>query len=177
MASGFNVPSMATLITRIEGDLNTQLTLWGVDAKLPNTFLNVVARVWAGAVFLLHKHAEFISKQIIPTLAGTVYLERWASLFGLTRSPGVKAIGSTLITGTPATNVPAGTLVERADGVQFATTVAAAIPGGGSLTYALLAVEYGAAGNTDSATTLSLVSPIAGINDDTTRDKIGRAHV
>lgn len=169
MASGFTYPSVAELVARITADFNGRLSAIGinVDSGVPNTLLYVLARVFAGSIWLVHRHAEFVSNQIIPTLATKAYLDLWASLFGVTRSPGVKATGAITITGTPLTVVPAGTIWERADGAQYQTLADVTLSDpAGTAAANIEALEYGEASNQIGNVTLELLNAQAGVNSE-----------
>lgn len=65
--------------------------------------------------------------QLFPWSATGIYLDLWAAWFGVTRSPGVQATGNVVFTGTAATSIPSGTLIQKADGTQYATTTTKSI--------------------------------------------------
>jgi uncharacterized phage protein gp47/JayE len=60
--------------------------------------------------------------QLFPQTATGIFLERWASFFGITRNSGFQAIGNVVFTGTAATSIPSATLIQKADNTQYATT-------------------------------------------------------
>ncbi len=59
--------------------------------------------------------------QIFPQTATGIYLERWASFFGITRAEAEKSSGLVVFTGVAGTSIPASTLVQRADSVEYTT--------------------------------------------------------
>lgn len=61
--------------------------------------------------------------QLFPQTATGIYLERWASWFGITRIAAVKATGNIVFTGTATTSIPSGTLIQKADNTEYSTTV------------------------------------------------------
>lgn len=135
--------------------------------ELPGSLLRralakVIARVIAGAAHLLHGHLEFISKQIFPDVSEAEYLDRQASLYGIDRKAATFAGGDVTFTGTNATEIPEGTVIQRADGWQYETTEAGTISSG-TATVAVTALTAGEDGNADEDTELTLTAPIAGI--------------
>ena len=59
--------------------------------------------------------------QLLPQTATGIYLERWASWFGITRLSAVKATGNMVFTGTATTSIPSGTLIQKADNTEYTT--------------------------------------------------------
>jgi uncharacterized phage protein gp47/JayE len=153
-------PTLSELVDRVQADLVTRLALTG--AVLRRSLVAVLARVLAGATHQLHGHLEFLSRQIFPDTSELEYLERQAGLYGLTRTAATYAVGSVTLTGTNAVAVPAGTVLQRADGTQYETDAEVTIASG-TATAVVTAVEAGAAGNADVGTSVTFVSPIAGV--------------
>jgi len=157
----FNRPTLQQLYDRAAADLEAELP--GTDARLRRSLLNVIARVLAGATHGLYGYLNWISRQAIINLSEAENLESWANVWGLVRKQAAPAIGNTLFTGTEATAIPLGTLVQRADGVQFITTLQSSIVGGSALV-PISAIDGGFISNTSTNTKLNLVSTIAGID-------------
>lgn len=164
----FAVPDLATLIDRIAGDIQSRLP--GTDARLRRNLLTVLGRAEAGAAKGLYGHQAWIARQIIVDTAESAWLERWASVWGIVRKAASAATGSATFTGTVGATLPAGTLVARSDGAEFAVDADAAVGADGTVSAALTAQTPGAAGDTDANSTLALVSPVAGIDPDATVD-------
>lgn len=59
--------------------------------------------------------------QLFPQTATDEYLDLWASWFGITRISAVKSTGYAVFTGTAATSIPSGTLIQKSDGTEYAT--------------------------------------------------------
>jgi uncharacterized phage protein gp47/JayE len=154
-------PTLAAIIARIEADMSTRL-LDGA-AVLRRAFLGVLARVFAGAIHLVYGFLVWMSKQIVPgTDNDSEFLDQHADDYGVTRRAAAYATGNIDFTGSNSSVVPTGTLLQRSDGVQYATTAEGTISSG-TATVAAQAVTAGNAGNCDAATALQLVSAIAGI--------------
>jgi uncharacterized phage protein gp47/JayE len=157
----FSRPTLSELIDRAASDIETRLP--GTDARLRRSNLNVLARVHAGAVHGLYGYLDWLALQLMPDTAEAEHLARWASIWGVTRKAAAAANGNVTFSGTNGTVISAGTLIQRADGAQFTTDAEGTISGG-SATIAVTAAVAGADGNADASTSLTLVSPIAGIN-------------
>ncbi len=157
----FERPALATLIERVTADIETRLP--GADARLRRSNLNVLARVHAGAVHGLYGYLDFIARQVIVDTAEAEYLERWAGIWGIVRTPAVAAAGNVTFSGVDGAVIPIGTLVQRSDGAEITTTAAGAIAAGTAIVAAIASVA-GVAGNTGAGSVLALAAPIAGVN-------------
>jgi len=166
----FDRPALADIISRVATDIVSRLP--GGDARLRRNFLAVLARVQAGAVHGLYGYLDFISRQVMPDTAETEYLDRWAGIWGITRKAAAAAQGDVAFTGVSGSTIPADTLLQRSDGAEF-TTDAEATLADGAATAAVTAVEAGEDGNTEAASTLTLVNPVSGVNSEAVVDDDG----
>lgn len=156
----FTRPTLAELSDRVAADIETRFP--GADSRLRFSVLGTLARVLAGGMHGLYGHLDFLSQQLLPDRAESEYLRRWGGVYGLTIKPATAAAGAATITGTDDTLIEAGTLLQRGDGVEYATTTDAVIAGGGA-TLAIAAVAPGAAGSALTGVKLTFVSPVAGV--------------
>lgn len=159
--TGYVRPTLAALISRISSDLNSRLP--GQDARIRRSVLWVLARVLAGAVHLLYGFASWIARQILPDTADGDRLRRHAAIWQIDPLTATEAAGNVLFSGVPATAIPIGSALQRADGAEYETTAGAVVGGGGTVVVRVIALLAGEAGNCDAATILELVSPIAGV--------------
>lgn len=157
----FARPTLQTLIDRIIADINARLP--GADARLPYSNLNVLAFAEGGAVHGLYGFIDWLSQQILPDTADAEHLDRWCSIWGVSRKAAAPATGNITLTGTTGATVPVGTLMQRADGQQYQTTAVGTLAAG-TATVATVAVTAGLAGTSTAGTNLNLVSPLAGVN-------------
>ncbi|QPC44013.1 baseplate J/gp47 family protein [Kaustia mangrovi] len=153
-------PTLAELIDRISSDFTSRLALSG--AVLRRSTIHVFSRVVAGAAHMLHAHLEFLSRQIFPDQSEAEYLERQATLFGLTRRGATFAAGDVEVTGANGVVIPAGAELQRADGTRYETDADATVVDG-SATLAVTAVVAGENGNADAGVSLTFVSPVSGV--------------
>lgn len=158
-------PTLAELRARIAADYSARL---GIGPLLPRSVLLGLSQSDAGQSHGQHGHIAYVAEQIFPDTADAEHLERIASSYGITRRPATPAIGLVEFTGSAGTAIPLGTILSRTDGVQFATTVATAIEGGGTVEVEVEATSEGATTNTEPATVLELVSPIVGVDGEAT---------
>lgn len=156
----FDRPSLTTLIARAEADVFGRIE---DGAKtLRRAVLRVLARVLAGLVHGLYGFLAWIFKQLFPDTAEGTFLDRWAGIWGVKRKAATFGVGAVTIAGTAGRTLPAGTLLQRADGWQYVTTAEADV-GTAATVEALVA---GVDGNCDAGVVLSLVSPVSGIEAD-----------
>lgn len=163
---GFSRPTLTELIDRVVSDMSSRVL--GVDgAVLRRSLLGVIARAEAGAVHLLYGYLDWIAKQAFPDTADTEYLDRWSVVWGVSRKAATFASGNVTFTGTNGASIPAGTILQRQDGQQYATSANATISGG-SATVAVDAVLAGLSQNLIAASSVFLVSPISGVQSTVT---------
>lgn len=155
----FERPALAEQIDRSRNDLLTRL---GVDESLRRADKEAYARVIGGAVHGLYGFIDYISRQIIPDTADTEHLDRWASIWGVPRKAAAAATGQVTFSTTVGAFIPTGTLLKAVDGVDYQTT-ADATAVSSSTVAAIQAVDAGAAGNRLTGQSLTLVSPISGV--------------
>lgn len=160
----FNRPTLPDIISRIETDYVSRL---GVKEPARAAFVRAQSRAFAGAVHGLYGYLEFISQQALPDTAVDEYLERWCSIFGIFRIPATFASGNVTITGITGNIVPAGTIVQTGDQIQYETTADVTLAGG-TATATVTCLDAGAVGNQVSGAALSFLSPVAGINSGAT---------
>ncbi|MGE4292399.1 MAG: baseplate J/gp47 family protein [Desulfovibrio sp.] len=153
-------PTLAQLTERITTDLESRLLDGG--GAMRRSVVGVLARVFAGACYLLHGFLEFMALQPFADSNEAEFLARKASVWGLSRVAATFASGSVIFSGPNGAVIPAGTELRRADDVLFRTTADATISGG-TATATATAQLSGADGNTDASTALSLLSPVSGV--------------
>lgn len=161
----FTRPTLPELIDRAAADIESRLP--DADARLRRSVLNVLVRMHAGSVHGLYGYLDWLAKQLMIDTAELEHLNRWASIWGVTRRAATAAAGNVTFTGTDGASIPAGTTLQRSDGVEYTTDALGTIAGG-TATVAVTAVVAGAAGNADAGVALTLVSPISGVNSQAT---------
>ena len=164
----FTRPSLSDLISRNRSDVLSRL---GVDDSLRRSDAEVYARVLSGAAHALYGYLDWMSRQIIYDSAEAEYLERWASIWGVTRKSAASATGTVSVAAEIGSVIPSGTVFQALDAVQYAAdsdVVIAASPTVISIT----AIEDGATGNRTAGQTLSLVSPISGVQPSATASEL-----
>jgi uncharacterized phage protein gp47/JayE len=164
--SGFTTPTLSEVVQRVHDDIDARLP--GGDSRIRRRATRAIALGLGGASWLLHRFALAITNEILPDLASATGVRRWRKLWGLPDVPSVRSQGPTQFSGVPATVIPLGTSVVRADGTEYLTTVGGVIPGGGTVDINVQAVIAGEAGDAAAGVSLYLSAPIVGCNTETT---------
>lgn len=156
-------PSLTQVVDRIKKDLEDKLT--GGSPALRRSVIAVISRVFGAASHILHGHLDWISRQILPDTSDEDILLRQGSMYGVVRIPAVYAERDVEFTGANGSTIPAGTELQRSDGVIYTTDALATISGG-IATVHITAQDAGDEGNVDTAVILQLVSPLVGIDNE-----------
>lgn len=160
----FSRPTLQELVNRTIADAQTRI---GADELVRREDLQVLTRVLAGASHGLHGYIDWLSQQVIFDTAEAELLERWASIWGISRKAAAAAVGEVTLTGTSGTVVSLGTVLVRADGAEYETAAEVTLAAG-TATAAVTALLAGQDGNAAAASTLTIATPIAGVNSTAT---------
>lgn len=160
----FDTPTLEQLAKRAAGSFRANLK--GSDARLWPNNVAVSAKVIAGTVWEAFAFLEYISRQHIKHLADGQWLERHAYDYGLTRLPASYAEGDAVIHGDANVPVPAGLVLERADGVVYDSISAGMTDDDGLAIVRIRARETGRSGNALPDVALTLRDPVSRIATD-----------
>jgi uncharacterized phage protein gp47/JayE len=156
----FSRPLLPELINRTRDD---------IVSRLPNPDLlrrsdgEVYARAMSGTAHGLYGYLDWLSRQLIYDTADGDMLERWASIWGITRKQATVATGQVKFTGTNGIVIVAGTQLAAYDG-QLYTTASDATIAAGIVWATVNAVIPGLAGNRLTGQTFTLQAPVSGVN-------------
>ena len=153
-------PSLLVIVNRTRDDLFSRLA---ADDPLRRSDAEAYARVLAGSAHELYGYLDWLARQLMPDTADVDYLERWASIYGLSRKAAASATGIVAFTGLEGAAVLSGQILSALDGILYATTTDAIIASGAA-SAPVSAVVAGEAGNRAAGQTFMLQSPVAGIN-------------
>lgn len=156
----FERPTLTELIEQAESEIATRL---GTGPLLPRGPLHVLARVLAGLTHSSHGHLDYLSRQVLPDTASVEFLERHASLKGVTRKAAVFSTGLVTFTGTDGSQIRAGARMSRIDGRTFETVDDGQIVDGVAA-IRVLDTSPGSAGDTAAGAELQLVNPVEGVD-------------
>lgn len=162
-STGFGIPTLATIKTRVEGDVAANLG----DAYIPGSGEWAYARILAGVSYPLYQYQDRAAVELLPVTATEAWLARHAIQWAVSRLPAVAAkvtITATWTAGVGA--IPAGTLLTGADGQEYTTDAIMADPGGpypDTQTGVVTASEAGDAGNRGVGALLTWATALPGI--------------
>lgn len=156
----FERPTLPELIDQGAAEFESRLP--GVLARVRRSLVGVINRVIAGGLSGLYQYAEWLNAQAWPDSCAASMLAVHGARWGVTRNAATPAQGVVALAGTEGAAAPAGTVVQRTDGLQYVTLADAVIASGAALV-AAEAVTAAAAGNAVSGIALQLTSPISGI--------------
>lgn len=155
----FARPTPTQLRERIAAEIEAALP--GADARQRRSVEEVLTRMLAVASHELHGHVSWAARQILVDSAEAEQLDRHAAIWGITRLPATAAQGTVVFGGSMLSVVPDGTQLLRADGALFVLLGDTSTGAAGGEVRALAA---GAAGNTAGSTTLTLATPVGGVD-------------
>ena len=158
----FNRPPLDLLIARSAASIQSRLP--GTDAVLRRSLTGIVARMSAGTEHGLYGYLDWLARQLMPDTAEEEHLERWASIWGVSRKAAGHAWGGVSITGTPGAVLPEGTICLRSDAARYAVVSDATVGDDGTGTAFVSAVDAGTEGNAPVGTVLVLASPVSGLD-------------
>lgn len=156
----FSVLDMPAIRDAILRDIANQVpgAAVGVDSDH-----GVRAAGMAAAIEGLYQYQAWIARQILPDTADPDWLERHASLHGITRLAATRATGTITFTGAVGSTIAVGVEAKALGGVAYVTTASGVIPAGGSLALLAQASAAGVAGNAAAGAALTLTSAPAGV--------------
>lgn len=160
----FERPTLDQLIERVDTTIKGTLNLTNVVRR---SFIGVISRVIAGMTHLMLGFLTFISRQVFPDTAELEFLERWASIWGITRNEATFAQFIITITGTDGAVIPQGTALQNGEGLKYETDDEGTIAGG-SVDIQVTAELSGADYDMSAGQILTLISPIANIDSEAT---------
>jgi len=157
----FTRPTLAELRDRIRQDFAARLP--GADALLRQSNLRVIADVLAELSNAQFDYESWLADQLFPDSCESVFLDRWAAIWGVDREQPTTAIGTLTVSGTPGAVVPESSEWQRADGVLYGADTAATIGAGGTAAVPVTATAGGAAGNAAPGQQVQAVTTATGV--------------
>ena len=158
----FEKPGISELIDQQFADLLSLLR--DADPTLRNSKVEIFAKVMAGGLNGGYSYLDWILRQLFPDTADPEYSGKWGFTKNLPPLEASQASGSVLMTGNAGSGCIIGDELRRDDGILYVTTESAVIPGGGSISVAVIAQDPGVIGNTDIGELLTWTSVPAGVN-------------
>lgn len=107
------------VINKLETDVKASLP--NSKPQLKPSFLNALIYGFSGRVFDFYANIRVLIAQIFPDTATGIYLERWATIYGLTRQSATQSRKNIVFNGTLSTVIPVGTTISY-NGLSYLTT-------------------------------------------------------
>lgn len=158
------IPTIAQIRDQIISDIEAKIGQ--TIPVLPKAFFRVLAMAIAGVLALLYRFGAWVYDQIFVATADREALIRRGSEFGILPNPAVAAKLTATATGANDTITQAGWLWQSV-GVVYEQQEDVAIAAG-SATIEVLCLTAGADGNLANGSTITLVTPQAGVDNDAT---------
>lgn len=159
----FERPTLEEIVDRIKGDFKSLL---GLPTILRRGLLDVTSKVVGAASHTLHGHIQDNKKQLFADSADEEFLLRIGTIYGLPQNEATFAQLNIDITGTTGGTVDINTIYQRSDGAQYKLNAEVVAPNAGTAPGVITSVDPnsdGFDGNIDDGSTVSLLSPIAGV--------------
>ncbi|MFE8872789.1 baseplate J/gp47 family protein [Acetobacter persici] len=135
----------------------------GVSSMLRFSVLYVLSMTLAGLAWLHYGYLDWIARQAVPWTATGEWLAAWGALKGVIRKAPTAASSSAItFTATGSNIVPAGTSIILTGGLT-ATTTADSVTANGQTVAPATCTTTGSAGNVPAGATVTLSSPVPGI--------------
>jgi uncharacterized phage protein gp47/JayE len=162
----FDRPELAEIRERVKQDLANRLE--GANPWLRVNNLRVFAEVEAGIAHLLFGRLFWSFQQLFPDTAEKEFLERWASIWGVRRSPATRASGPCMAISELGGYVQVDDLLAQvspapgAGALQYRIT-ASVNEAGGQINFDVGAVDYGPESNLPTGTELRFLTVRPGV--------------
>lgn len=157
----FPRPTIPELVTRVVGDIESSLQQ--STPVLRWNIFRVLGTAFAGAVHGLYGYLTWFGDQVFPDTAEKEYLDRWASIWNITRRAATFAAGQFTATGENGSDITVGELVTGNNGLEYEVTETVEIAAGEALV-SVTCRTAGEAGNLEEGETLTFSTPIAGVS-------------
>lgn len=133
-------------------------------AILPRSVLRPLSWMFANLTWGNYDYIAWCFRQCVPWTATDENLDAWAALRGVYRKDATAAAGTLAFTGgTPGTELPLGTTIMRADGLDYTTVATATVAADGTMAVPVTCQQTGSAGNCDTGTAFGLLTAVGGI--------------
>ncbi len=157
----FPRPPITEIVTRITGDVESSLQQ--TTPVLRWNVFRVMSSAVAGAVHGLYGYLSWFGQQVFPDTAEKEFLDRWASIWNISRKPATFATGPFIATGENGSDIEAGSILTGNNGLEYETEAVATISSG-TATITVTCLTSGEAGNLAEGDTLTFSAPIAGVS-------------
>lgn len=163
MTTIYERPSLVTLQNRIASDLSL----------MPDILRGPLTKSLAAVAHGEHGHLDWIQRQGSPLTCELEMLYQWASLYDVPRLIAMPAEGNVKVTGNPGTDLLIDTLARGQNGFDYRVVMGVTINNDGTASAHVRCEDAGENTNMLAGQTLTLIDPVAGIDDALTVDENG----
>lgn len=159
----YQQPALSDLQSQALNDIVSSNITKGLSL-LPRSVLRTLAWCFSNLTWGNYDYLAYCYRQAVPFTATDENLDGWGAFRDILRKDATTASGQVQFTGcTPETPLPSGTVIMRADGVDYASTADATADASGTLTVPVTCQSTGATGNCDAGIAFSLLTSVEGI--------------
>lgn len=156
--------TLLELIQRVEQDFSSRF--FGQSGQLRRSSLKILARVWAGLVFLTTLLLEWIYRNGFAHLCDSDQVPYHGIPIGVYQKAGATASGNVAGTGTPGATIFQGEIIQTVGGdFEYQTTDEVEIDENGEFTVEITSLDIGSDYNRDEAEILEFQTT-TGVRDD-----------
>lgn len=121
-----NLPDTSTEVVQ-RSKTDVQRELGGSNPFLANSWLGALVTSDANRIFDFYLQLNEAINLNFPDTTEGVFLERWATIFGVPRNPATQSSGNIVATGVSGSVIPASTGYQSSDGINYISTSLATI--------------------------------------------------
>ncbi len=158
----FSIPSLGQVISDLVADFQNRFPSANVS-RLSGHWKRLA--VFAGGIASLHRHQQVVARDVMPDTATGAQLDRHGAIYGAARRAATAAqrTDALRLTGTVASTFTLGDQLTTTDGLIFKLNESGSIPAAGFVDVSVIAVSTGVATRKSAGTTMTFLSPPAGI--------------
>ena len=155
MTTTYERPSLSSLQERIGVDLS----------RIPAILREPLTKALAAVAHGEHGHLDWIQRQVSPLTCELEMLYQWASLYDAPRLMATAAEGYVMVNGNPGTDLLIDTLARGQNGYDYRVVLGVTVGEDGTVSARVRCENAGADTNMLAGQTLTLIDPVAGIDD------------
>lgn len=158
-------PTLQQIYERIRGDIDSRLH---TRSRPKISLIDILAKALAGLSHSLHGHIEYLAKNYLPDGARGLILERWAAIFGVYRKKETTAKGKVFLSAlVEGATIPKDTILQSEDGEEY-KNLEKETAVDGLITCQVISLKTGMKTNLKADSSMTLKSPIVGVNPNAT---------
>lgn len=162
-----NVPSLSSLIERVESDFKFVLN---IPVLIRNSFEKAVSKALGGLAFGLYKYSEWVRRQLFITTCDDDFIPVHSRIWDIPRVLGTNTRINFVLAGNIGAEVPQGTVIQY-ESLRFETETLAEFIAE-TITLTALALQKGNESNLEVGTPAQLLNSIPGVDSECVSDSV-----